>query len=208
MSAAAAVGPHRELSPGASVAYPTHRLAQEVGGAPNGVGPALAQPGHQHIPGASGHGRQRVIAPLAGVAVVAGTLLGQTIGLAAGGIQVDGQRPVVRSRPSRPGLGQQLAADPIQLADMAPPEAAQEGPQGGWRLDRAAQGAGGPAGAQRIGVVNAVAAGQRRRHQGHHLVARVRPTWRIAQVQAPVNQLGQAEMLGQGGRKDQPSIVH
>ncbi len=36
-----------------------------------------------------------------------------------------------------------------------------EGPQGGWRLDRAAQGAGRPAGVQRIGVVNAVAASQR-----------------------------------------------
>ena len=29
-----------------------------------------------------------------------------------------------------------------------------------------------------------------------------------AQVKAPVNQSGQAEMLGQGGRQDQPSIVH
>ena len=38
-----------------------------MGGAPGGVGPALAQPGHH------------VIAPLAGVAVVAGTLLGQAV---------------------------------------------------------------------------------------------------------------------------------
>ena len=28
----------------------------------------------------------------------------------------------------------------------------------------------------------------------------------MAQVQAPVNQFGQAEMPGQGGRKDQPGI--
>ena len=40
-------------------------------------------------------------------------------------------------RPSRPGPGQQLPAHPIQLADVAPPEAAQEGPQGGRRLDHA-----------------------------------------------------------------------
>ena len=71
----AAVGPHRELPPGASVAYPTHRLAQEVGGAPSGVGPALAQPSHQHVAGTGGHGQQRVIAALAGVAVVAGPSL-------------------------------------------------------------------------------------------------------------------------------------
>ena len=60
----AAVGPHRELSPGPGVAHPPHRLPQEVGGTPSGVGPALAQPGHQHVAGASGHGQQRVIAPL------------------------------------------------------------------------------------------------------------------------------------------------
>ena len=72
---------------------------------------------------------ERVIAPLAGVAVVAAPLLGQTVCLADGGVQVDGQRPVAGSGPSRPGPGQQLTADPIQLADVAPPETAQEGPQ-------------------------------------------------------------------------------
>ena len=30
--------------------------------------------------------------------------------------------------------------------------------------------------------------------------------WRIAQVQAPVNQLGQTQVQGQSGRKDQPGI--
>ena len=125
----AAVGAHRELSSGASVAYPPHRLTQEVSGAPSGVGPALAQPGHQHVAGSGGDGQQRVIALLAGVAMVAGTLLGQTVCLADGGVQDDGQRPVAGSGPSRPGPGQQLPADPIQLADVAPPEAAQERPQ-------------------------------------------------------------------------------
>ena len=74
-----AVGPHRELSPGSAVAYPSHRLPQEVSSAPNGVGPALAQPGHQHVAGAGGNGQQRVIATDAGIAVVARSLLGQSI---------------------------------------------------------------------------------------------------------------------------------
>ena len=39
----AAVGPHRELAPGAGVAHSSHRLAQEVGGAAGGVGPALSR---------------------------------------------------------------------------------------------------------------------------------------------------------------------
>ena len=91
---------------------------------------------------------------------------------------------------------------------MAPPEAAQERPQGGWCLDYAAQGLGGSPGAQHVGVVNAVAARQRRRHQGQHLVARVRPPRRIVQVQVMVNQFTQTQVLGQRDRKEQPSIGH
>ena len=66
-----------------------------------------------------------------------------------------------------------LAAHPVQLADVAPPEAAQEGPQGGWRLDCAADGASCPAGTQYVGVVNAVAARQRGSDQHQQLVPRV-----------------------------------
>ena len=121
----AAVGPHRELSwPRRSA--PPHCLTQEVGAAAGGVGPALAQPGHQHVAGSGGN-------------------------------------------------GQQLAAHPVQLADMAPPEAAQEGAQGGGSFGPETENAGGPAGAQRIGVVYAVAARQRGSDQGHHLVAGVGP---------------------------------
>ena len=120
----AAVGPHRELTSGAGVAHPSHRLAQEVGSTPNSVGPALAQPGHQHVPGAGGHGQQRVIAPLAGIAVVSRPLLGQSVSLADGRIQVDGQGRVAGSGTGLPGACQQLAAHPVQLADVAPTEAA------------------------------------------------------------------------------------
>ena len=87
----AAVGPHGELPAAPGVANPAHRFTQEVGGAPGGVGPALAQPGHQHVAGSGGDGQQRVIAPLAGIAVVAGALLGQSVGLADRRIKVDGQ---------------------------------------------------------------------------------------------------------------------
>ena len=67
---------------------------------------------------------------------------------------------------------------------------------------------GGPTGAQHVGVVNAVATSQRRRNQGHHLVAGVRPARRIAQVEALLDQLGQAQAPGEGDRKDQPGIGH
>ena len=84
MGVKAAVGPHRELPAGPSVAHPPHRFTQEVGGATSGVGPALAQPAHQHVAGSGGDSQQRVIAPLAGIAVVACPFLGQSVGLADG----------------------------------------------------------------------------------------------------------------------------
>ena len=90
-----------------------------------------------------------------------------------------------------------------ELTDVAPPEAAQEGAQGGWRFDRAAQSAGRPPGAQHIGVVDAVAARQRGGHQGHHLVAGVGPPRRAAQVKVIVYEFPQAQVLGQGGRQEQ-----
>ena len=79
MGVEAAVGPHRELPAGPSVAHPPHRFTQE-----RGVGPALAQPAHQHVAGSGGDSQQRVIAPLAGIAVVACPFLGQSVGLADG----------------------------------------------------------------------------------------------------------------------------
>ena len=73
-----------------------------------------------------------------------------------------------------------------------------EGSQGGWRLDRAAQGAGGSPSAQHVGVVNTVAARQRRRHQGKHLVARVRPVRGISEVNVVVDEFTQTQVLGEG----------
>ena len=75
----AAVGPHGELTGGSGVTHSAHRLSQKACGAPGRVGSALAQPTHQHLSGASGHGQDRVIAPLARVVVALSTLLGQPV---------------------------------------------------------------------------------------------------------------------------------
>ena len=203
-----AVGPHRELSLGPGVAHPAHRLPQEVVSAPGGIGPALPETGHQHLSGAGGHSEERVIAPLAGVAVMAGSLLAQAVGLADGGVQVNAQGCIAGSGPGLPGLGQQLPADPVQLPDVSPAEAAQEGAQGGRGLDHTPQDPGGTATAQRISVVDAVAAGQGRGHQGHQLVAGVGPARGIPQVKVFVHQFTQTQTDGQGGGQQQPSIGH
>ena len=91
---------------------------------------------------------------------------------------------------------------------MAPPEAPQEGTQGGRGLDYAADGAGRPAGAQHVSVVDAVAPSQDGSHQGHNLIAGIGSPGGASQVQVLFNQLGQAEVPGQGGRKDQPGVGH
>ena len=191
-----AVGPHRELPLGPGIAHPAHRLPQEVVSAPGGVGPALPETGHQHLAGAGGHGQQRVIAPLAGVAVMTGTFLAQAVGLADSGVQVDSQGPVAGTGPGGPGPGQKLPADPVQLPHVAPAEAAQESAQGGWGLDHTAQDAGGTATAQRVGVVDAVAAGQGGGHQGQELVACVGPAGSVTQVEVPVNHFTQTQAEG------------
>ena len=128
----AAVGPHRELSCGPSMAHPSHGLPQEVGGAPSGVGAALAQPRHQHVAGSSGHGQQRVIAPLASVAMVSRPLLGEPVGLADGGVQVDGQRPVAGSGTGGPCPCQQLPAHPGPTGGHGPTGSC-AGTSPGWR---------------------------------------------------------------------------
>ena len=119
---------------------------------------------------------------------------------------VNGESP--GPAPAGPCACQQLAAHPVQLTDMAPPEAAQEGAQGGWRLDRAAQGAGRPPGAQHIGVVDAVAARQRGSDQRQQFVPRVRPPRCAAEVEVMVDEFPQAQVLCKGGRQEQAGIGH
>ena len=102
----AAVGPHRELSCSPAVAHPPHRLTEEVGGA---AGRCWARPSRRRdistSPVQAAMASSWVIPSRAGVAVVARSLLGQSIGLADGGVQVNGQGPVAgsRPRPATPG---------------------------------------------------------------------------------------------------------
>ena len=156
VSIEATVGPHRQWSVRSGSADPADRLTQEVGGPPGGVGTALAQPGHEHVTAPGRNREQRVIAAHARVAVVPGTLLRQAIGLADRRVEVDGEWRCAGSRSGRPGPGEQLAGHAVELADVAPAEAAQKRAQGRWGLDGAVEDAGRPTRAQRSGVVDAV----------------------------------------------------
>ena len=202
----AAVGAHGELSARSCVAHPSDRLTQEVRCAAGGVGPPLSEPCHQHVSGCGGDGQQRVIAPLTAVVVAARSLLAQSVGLADGGVKVYGQWLLFGTRPGVPGTRKQLPAHPVQLAHMSPAEAAQEGPQSGRRLDRTAQHPLCAAGAQSVRVVYAVSTCQSRCHQGHQLVARIRPTRCIPQVEVAIDQFAQTQASSEGNRQDQPGI--
>ena len=92
-----------------------------------------------------------MIAPLAGVTMMARPLLGQAVSLK----MVESRsmvNPVAGSRPSGPGPCQQLAAYPVQLTYVAPAEAAQEGTQCGRRFTLTVQHPTGAAGPQCVGV--------------------------------------------------------
>ena len=91
---------------------------------------------------------------------------------------------------------------------MAPAEAAQESPEGGRRLHGATQHARRPAGAQGIGVVDAVAAGERRGDQGQQLVAGVRPARCVTEVEVGVRQFTKAEPASERGGEQQARMVH
>ena len=149
-----------------------------------------------------------MIAAHARVAVVPGALLRQAVGLADRRIEVDRERRRAGSRSGHPGAGQQHAGDAVELADVAPAEAAQEGPEGGRRLHGAAEHPRRPASPQRIGVVDAVTARERGGDQGQQLVAGVRPPRCVTEVEVGVCQFTEAEPASERGGEQQARVVH
>jgi hypothetical protein len=147
-----------------------------------------------------------VVAALA-VAVDPGrALLVEPVGLAVGGVDIDGQRPRSGPGAGRPRPPQRLLGDLVELAGRSPGERAQEHPQRGRRGNPVAQHLAGGAGAQPVGVVDPAAAGQRGMDQGHGLVADVGRAGRLAEVDVGVEQLAEHQPLGQAGGKDQAGV--
>ena len=78
----------------------------------------------------------------------------------------------------------------------------------GWAGGPAWSGAGAGLGRTLIGGWPVRRWRQRGRHQGQHLVACVRPPRRISEVNVTVDEFTQTQVLGEGDRKEQPSIGH
>src|SRR5450759_1300852 len=95
-----------------------------------------------------------------------------------------------------PGPSQKVPADRVELADVTPPEAPQERAEGRGGLHDEAEDPRRPARLERGRVVDTVATPKGRGDEREHLVADVRPTWRLPEVEVLLDKLLQAAMLG------------
>ena len=101
-----------------------------------------------------------------------------------------------------------MAADRVELADVAPAEAAQERAQGRCRLDPEAEDPARAAGPQRGRVIDAVTARERGHHERHELVARVGSTGLLPEIEVLLDEIVQAQMLSQRGRQQEAGVGH
>jgi phosphoglycolate phosphatase-like HAD superfamily hydrolase len=95
-----------------------------------------------------------------------------------------------------------MPSDGVELADVAPAEAAQERAEGRRRLDREAEDPGRAARSESPGVVDAFTARERRHDEREQLVSDVRPARPLPEVEVGLNELAQAEMVSEGGGQE------
>jgi hypothetical protein len=128
------------------------------------------------------------------------------VNLTDGGVEVHRHGLGAGSGARCPGPGERVFGDPVELADMAEGERAQERPQRTGRHHPVAEhGCGGP-GAQHVGVVDAVAAGHQRMHQGQQLAAGPVCTGPLTKVDQLVDHLLDAQAVGQRSWQQQPGV--
>jgi hypothetical protein len=159
----------------------------------------------EHLAGVGAGGQQRVVAELAGVAVAGATLV-VAVDLTDGGVHIDGHRRLAGSGTGCPCPGQDGLGDPIELADVAEGEGAQERPQRRWRQHPMAQQLGGLGGAEHIGVVDAVRPGHHGVQQREDLAAGSVMAGAITEVDQLIDQLLDAQPVGEGGGQQQSGI--
>ena len=147
-----------------------------------------------------------LMSPMAAGAVIAPSI--EAVGLADRRVEIDRQGIGARPCAGRPGPGEEFPADPVELADVAPAEAAQERAEGRGGLDREAQDPARAAGTKGPRVINAVAARERRNDECEQHVARVRRAGLGAEIEVLLDECLQAEVVGQRGRREQARIGH
>ena len=101
-----------------------------------------------------------MVAPDLGVGAPLGALLLHTVGLADGGVEVDGERPISRTQAQLPGSAQGQLTDLLQLPAVTIGEGAEEGTQGGGGEDAMTQDFLHPGRPQAVSLADAVATRQ------------------------------------------------
>ena len=169
-----------------------HELFDEALDAALGVGRPLAQAGMEDLSGGGQGGQDRVVAELLGVAI-GGTVLLLAVDLVDGRVDVDDEAFVTRSRPERPRGAEGLADDPLELADVAEGERAQEGPERRRRHHPMREDLGARSSAQHVGVVDVAGPGHHGMHQGQDLAPRPEAADASGQLDRGVTELLEPE---------------
>jgi len=149
----------------------------------------------EDLASAGAGGDHGVIAPHLGVAE-GRTLLVVAVDLADRGVDVDGHRAGARASAGCPRPGHHQLGHPVELADVAEGEAAQEGAERGRCHHPVAEDLVGRGAAQDVGIVDEVPTGDHRVHQGHHLAPRKEVARAPTQVDAVVDHGFEAQGAG------------
>ena len=140
-----------------------------------------------------------------GEATAAG--LRKPVGLADGGVKIDGERRVfLWSGPGLPGPGQGFPAYHVELQGVSPPERTQEGPQCGRGPHLLAQHRGGAAGPQDPRVVDAVSSGKSGVDEGKGLHPDMTAAGSFPEVDRLVIEFAKAQLLGERGGQNKAGI--
>ena len=153
-------------------------------------------------------GQDRVVAELLGVAI-GGAMLQLAVDLVDGRIDVDDQAfALAWTRPERPDRTERFADHPLELADVAEGEGAQESPERRRCHHPVLEHLCARSGTQHVGVVDVAGPSHHGVDERQDLAARPEPADASGQLDRGVTELLEPETLGQGGDQHQPGVGH
>jgi len=121
-------------------------------------------------------------------------------------IDIDDQAPLAGAGPRSPGALKCLGQDAVELADVPETKRPQECPERRRRSDLVAEHLAGPARAQHVAVVDGIGAQRHRRHQRHHLRARVGRARSLTEVDGLIDQRPDPQPLRERRRQHDPGV--